>query len=124
MQSLGQQAYAGQMEQRLLEENVFNAIQAVLGEMASLSPDEFFHLGGDEVDRLHRLDPATGESVAVSPEGVRVSSWSWSPRPVPAGQAMTHALYVSVEAISDQRRVSPASRPPSTTRTARRAPST
>ena len=30
MQSLGQQAYAGQMEQRLLEENVFNAIQAVL----------------------------------------------------------------------------------------------
>ena len=30
MQSLGQQAYAGQMEQRLLEENVFNAIQTVL----------------------------------------------------------------------------------------------
>ena len=30
MQSLGQQAYAGQMEQRLLEENVFNAIQKVL----------------------------------------------------------------------------------------------
>jgi len=30
MQSLGQQAYAGQMEQRLLEENVFNSIQAVL----------------------------------------------------------------------------------------------
>ena len=30
MQSLGQQAYAGGMEQRLLEENVFNAIQAVL----------------------------------------------------------------------------------------------
>ena len=30
LQSLGQQAYAGQMEQRLLEENVFNAIQAVL----------------------------------------------------------------------------------------------
>ena len=30
MQSLGQQAYAGQMEQRLLEENVFNAIQSVL----------------------------------------------------------------------------------------------
>jgi pilus assembly protein CpaF len=30
MQSLGQQAYAGQMEQRLLEENVFNSIQTVL----------------------------------------------------------------------------------------------
>jgi len=30
MQSLGQQAYAGQMDQRLLEENVFNAIQTVL----------------------------------------------------------------------------------------------
>jgi pilus assembly protein CpaF len=30
LQSLGQQAYAGQMEQRLLEENVFNAIQTVL----------------------------------------------------------------------------------------------
>lgn len=30
MQSLGQQAYGGQMEQRLLEENVFNAIQTVL----------------------------------------------------------------------------------------------
>ena len=30
MQSLGQQAYAGQMEQRVLEENVFNAIQTVL----------------------------------------------------------------------------------------------
>jgi pilus assembly protein CpaF len=30
MQSLGQQAYAGLMEQRLLEENVFNAIQTVL----------------------------------------------------------------------------------------------
>ncbi len=30
LQSLGQQAYAGQMEQRLLEENVFNAIQVVL----------------------------------------------------------------------------------------------
>jgi pilus assembly protein CpaF len=30
MQSLGQQAYAGQMEERLLEENVFNSIQTVL----------------------------------------------------------------------------------------------
>ncbi|MBI1352110.1 MAG: CpaF family protein [Actinomycetales bacterium] len=30
MSSLGQQAYAGQMDTRLLEENVFNAIQAVL----------------------------------------------------------------------------------------------
>jgi pilus assembly protein CpaF len=30
MQSLGGQAYAGQMEERLLEESVFNAIQAVL----------------------------------------------------------------------------------------------
>ena len=35
MQSLGQQAYAGQMEQRLLEENVFNAIQAVLAHAAA-----------------------------------------------------------------------------------------
>jgi len=30
LQALGQQAYAGQMEQRVLEENVFNAIQTVL----------------------------------------------------------------------------------------------
>ena len=30
MQSLGQQAYAGQMEERVLQENVFNAIQTVL----------------------------------------------------------------------------------------------
>jgi pilus assembly protein CpaF len=30
LQALGQQAYAGQMEQRVLEENVFNAIQSVL----------------------------------------------------------------------------------------------
>jgi hexosaminidase len=28
-----------------------NAIQAVLGEIAARSPDEFFHLGGDEVDQ-------------------------------------------------------------------------
>lgn len=28
-----------------------NAIQAVLGELAALSGDEFFHLGGDEVDQ-------------------------------------------------------------------------
>ena len=36
--------------------------------------------GGDEVDRLYRLDPATGESTPVSPEGARVSSWAWSPK--------------------------------------------
>ncbi len=36
--------------------------------------------GGDEVDRLYRLDPPSGESVAVSPEGVRVASWSWNPK--------------------------------------------
>jgi len=28
-----------------------NAIQAVLGEIVAQSPDEFFHLGGDEVDQ-------------------------------------------------------------------------
>jgi dipeptidyl aminopeptidase/acylaminoacyl peptidase len=49
--------------------------------------------GGDEVDRLYRLDPATGESVAVSPEGLRVAAWAWSPQgdrvaftTVPAGR--------------------------------------
>ncbi len=36
--------------------------------------------GGDEVDRLYRLDPVTGEAAAVSPEGVRVSTWAWSPK--------------------------------------------
>jgi dipeptidyl aminopeptidase/acylaminoacyl peptidase len=36
--------------------------------------------GGDEVDRLYRLDPASGESAAVSPEGVRVAAWAWSPK--------------------------------------------
>lgn len=49
--------------------------------------------GGDEVDRLFRLDPQSGESVAVSPEGLRVAAWTWSPKgdrvaftTVPAGR--------------------------------------
>ena len=34
-----------------------DAIQAVLGEMASISPSEFFHLGGDEVRCVSKSPP-------------------------------------------------------------------
>lgn len=34
--------------------------------------------GGDEAYRIHRLDPASGETVAVSPEGRRASAPVWN----------------------------------------------
>ena len=34
--------------------------------------------GGDEVDRLYRMDPVTGDSVPVSAEGERVAAWTWT----------------------------------------------